>query len=75
MMRYAQFNMLIIKGYIGHNIIGERASSKRTHAKGKCQVEGLPFNFQGEGVIADKLFISTRLGGALKISNFITWLV
>ena len=42
------------------------------------KVKGAPFNLQGLGggearvFIADKLFISTRLGGALKISIFIT---
>ena len=36
---------------------------------------GAPFNHQeGGGVVADKLFISAKLGGALKISNFITCL-
>ena len=36
-----------------------------------------PFNIQGGGAgvfVAEKLFISTRLGGALKISNCITCL-
>ena len=39
-------------------------------------VRGPPFNFQGgAGVfVTDKLFIPTRLGGALKISNFTTCL-
>ena len=41
-------------------------------------VRGPPFNFQGWGgggvFAAGKIFISTRLGGALKISHFITCL-
>ena len=38
-------------------------------------VRGPPFNLQGRGdgvFVVDKLFISTRLGGALKIYSFIT---
>ena len=39
-------------------------------------IMGPPSNHQGGGggvFVADKLFISTKLGGALKISNFIIW--
>ena len=33
-----------------------------------------PFDLQGGWGAEDKLFISTRLGGALNISNVVTWL-
>ena len=49
----------------------------RSHYVGLL-VKGPPFNIQGGGgaevLVAGKLFISTRLGGELKISNFITCL-